>query len=67
MGGILPSVKHETYSQYDSSGVAFAESAFLTVWAGLGSCHEDLVLVGEVKNNCHCTVVRLNVIAIAIP
>lgn len=46
MGGILPPVKYETCSQYDSSGVAFAESAFLSVWAGLGSWHEDLVLVG---------------------
>jgi hypothetical protein len=39
-------VKYETYSQYDPVGVAFAESAFLTVWAGLGSWHGDLVLVG---------------------
>ncbi|MGA3266842.1 MAG: hypothetical protein ABSE16_08465 [Verrucomicrobiota bacterium] len=39
-------MKYETYSQYNPIGVAYAESAFLTVWAGLGSWHSDLVLVG---------------------
>lgn len=39
-------MKYETYSEYSSVGVATAESAFLTVWAALGSWHEDLVLVG---------------------
>jgi hypothetical protein len=39
-------VKYETYSEYNPIGVASAESAFLTVWAGLGSWHSDLVLVG---------------------
>ena len=39
-------MKYETYSEYGLSGVAAAESAFLTVWAGLGSWHSDLVLVG---------------------
>ena len=39
-------MKYETYSQYDPVRVATAESAFLTVWAGLGSWHSDLVLVG---------------------
>lgn len=39
-------MKFETYSQYNPVGVATAESAFLTVWAGLGSWHSDLVLVG---------------------
>jgi len=39
-------VKYETYSEYNPVGVATAESAFLTVWAGLGSWHSDLVLVG---------------------
>jgi hypothetical protein len=42
----LPAVKYETYSEYNPIGVANAESAFLTVWAGLGSWHSDLVLVG---------------------
>ena len=46
MGGLLPTVKYETYSQYKPVGVASAESAFLTVWAGLGSWHDHLVLVG---------------------
>jgi hypothetical protein len=31
---------------YNPNGVATAESAFLTVWARLGSWHGDLVLVG---------------------
>lgn len=39
-------MKPETYSEYNPVGVATAESAFLTVWAGLGSWHNDLVLVG---------------------
>ena len=39
-------MKYETYSEYNPVGVASAESAFLTVWAGLGSWHNDLVLVG---------------------
>ena len=39
-------MKYETYSEYNPVGVASAESAFLTVWAGLGSWHSDLVLVG---------------------
>lgn len=39
-------MKYETYSEYSPVGVAAAESAFLTVWAGLGSWHRDLVLVG---------------------
>jgi len=36
-------VKYESYSQYDPVGVAFAESACLTVWAALGAWHDDLV------------------------
>jgi hypothetical protein len=39
-------VKYEKYSEYDPFRVACAESAFLTVWAGLGSWHKELVLVG---------------------
>jgi len=39
-------MKYETYSEYNPNGVAIAESAFLTVWAGLGSWRSDLVLVG---------------------
>ena len=39
-------MKYETYGLYDPVGVANAESAFLTVWAALGSWRDDLVLVG---------------------
>ena len=39
-------MKYETYSQYNPNWAASAESAFLTVWAALGSWHDDLVLVG---------------------
>ena len=39
-------MKYETYREYNPVGVATAESAFLTVWAGLVSWHNDLVLVG---------------------
>lgn len=39
-------MKYETYSEYDPLRVGLAESAFLTVWASLGQCHGDLVLVG---------------------
>ena len=39
-------MKYETYGEYEPIGVATAESAFLTVWAALGSWHSDLVLVG---------------------
>jgi len=46
MGGLLPAVKYETFSQYDPRHTALAESAFLTLWPTLGRWHEDLVLVG---------------------
>jgi hypothetical protein len=39
-------MKYATYREYNPNGVATAETAFLTVWAGLGSWHSDLVLVG---------------------
>ena len=39
-------MKYETYSDYDPRHTGLAESAFLTVWAGLGRWREDLVLVG---------------------
>ncbi len=39
-------MKHATHREYNPHGVATAESAFLTVWAGLGAWHGDLVLVG---------------------
>jgi predicted nucleotidyltransferase len=46
MGGLLQAMKYETYGEYDPLHTALAESAFLTVWSGLGRWHEDLVLVG---------------------
>lgn len=39
-------MKYETYREYNPQGVTIAESAFITVWAGLGSWHSDLVLIG---------------------
>jgi uncharacterized membrane protein len=36
MGGLLPTMKYETYSEYDPRHTALAESAFLTV-LGSGS------------------------------
>ena len=39
-------MKYETYSEYDPHHAALAEAAFLTVWAGLGRWHGDLVLIG---------------------
>ncbi len=39
-------MKYETYREYDPRGVALAEAALLSVWAGLGSYSQDLVLIG---------------------
>ena len=39
-------MKYDTYSAYDPRHTGLAESAFLTVWAGLGSWYDDLVLIG---------------------
>jgi hypothetical protein len=39
-------MKYDIYSEYQPDVIALAESAFLTVWAGLASWHDDLVLVG---------------------
>jgi hypothetical protein len=39
-------MRYETYSDYDPRHTGLAESAFLTVWAGLGRWREDLVLIG---------------------
>src|SRR5438876_2904919 len=46
MGRILSAMKYETYREHDPRGVDLAESALLTVWSGLGSYHDDLVLLG---------------------
>ena len=39
-------MKYETYSEYDPAHSALAESAFLTIWGGLGQWHDRLVLIG---------------------
>jgi hypothetical protein len=39
-------MKYDTYSQYHPDHTALAESAFLTVWAGLSQWHDSLVLIG---------------------
>ncbi|MFA5263420.1 MAG: hypothetical protein WC378_06305 [Opitutaceae bacterium] len=39
-------MKYDTYGEYDPRAVAQTQPAFLTVWSGLGSYHDDLVLLG---------------------
>ena len=39
-------MKYETYGEYDPRAVAQTHPAFLTIWSGLGSYHDDLVLLG---------------------
>lgn len=39
-------MKYETYAEYDPRLAAQTLPAFLTVWSGLGSYHDELVLVG---------------------
>lgn len=39
-------MKFETHIEYNPHRVAMAESALLSVWAGLGMWHDQLVLVG---------------------
>lgn len=39
-------MKFETHADYSDDEVTLTERALLTVWAGLGSWHDDLVLVG---------------------
>lgn len=39
-------MKYETYREYDPHRTGLAESALLTVWAGLGNWREELVLIG---------------------
>lgn len=39
-------MKYETHREYHPVAVAGAKRALLTVWAGLGSWHSDLVLIG---------------------
>ncbi len=39
-------MKYDTYDEYDPRAVAQTQPTFLTVWSGLGSYHDDLVLLG---------------------
>lgn len=48
-------MKYATYAEYDPRAVALAAPAFLTVWAGLASRHEELVLVGGLVPHFICT------------
>jgi hypothetical protein len=47
-------MKYDTYGEYDPKAVAQTQPAFLTVWSGLGSYHEDLVLVGGLVPHYLC-------------
>lgn len=48
--------KFDTHGDYSPRQVALAERALLTVWAGLGSWHEDLVLVGGLVPKYLCRI-----------
>ena len=39
-------MKYDTFAEYDPRAVQQTLPAFLTVWAGLGRYHDDLVLIG---------------------
>lgn len=47
-------MKYETYGDYDPKAVAQTHPAFLTVWSGLGSYHDDLVLLGGLVPHYIC-------------
>jgi hypothetical protein len=47
-------MKYETYAEYDPRVVIQTRQAFLTVWAGLGSYHDDLVLLGGLVPHYIC-------------
>lgn len=47
-------MKYETYGEYDPQAVAQTLPAFLTVWSGLGTYHDDLVLVGGLVPHFIC-------------
>jgi len=51
-------LKYDTYSQYDPRGVALTERALLTVWAGLGAWHDELVLIGGLVPRYLCGDIR---------
>jgi hypothetical protein len=54
MARILSPMKYETYSEYDPRSVAQTHPAFLTVWSGLGSYHQELVLLGGLVPHYLC-------------
>jgi len=47
-------LKYENYRDYDPRRVYLAESALLTVWAGLSSYQDDLVLIGGLVTKYLC-------------
>lgn len=46
LGRHCSAMKSSTFAEFDPRGLALAEPASLAVWSGLGSHHEELVLVG---------------------
>lgn len=47
-------MKYETYGEYDPRAVSQTHPAFLTVWSGLGTYHDDLVLLGGLVPHYIC-------------
>ena len=47
-------MKYETYAEYNPRAVAQTLPAFLTVWSGLGTYHDDLVLLGGLVPHFIC-------------
>lgn len=47
-------MKYDTYGEYDPRAVSQTQPALLTVWSGLGSYHEDLVLIGGLVPHYIC-------------
>ncbi len=48
-------MKYETYREYNPRSVALAEAALLSVWAGLGSYRQDIVLIGGLVPKYLCS------------
>src|SRR5690606_27143142 len=46
--------KYETYAEYDPRATSQTLPAFLSVWSGLGTYHDDLVLVGGLVPHFIC-------------
>ena len=47
-------MKYKTYGEYDPRAVVQTHPAFLTVWSGLGTYHQDLVLLGGLVPHYIC-------------